>query len=176
MTVALCKEKGELRCMDSMVEVFKGQVSVCKKSGGKSTKIGFGEYLLHEGKIDLYDLELALNYQREWHIVLGVLAVQEKCLSGRQLRDVLDFQMEGGGRFGEVAMKMGFLNEENVDAILKIQGENHIKIGEVLVLSGSIRRADMESCLQHFHCVCMKKRKPICLKERSTLDLLERKT
>ncbi len=150
MTVALCGEKRKLRGMYNMVEVFKGRVLVYKKRGDKSTKIGFGEYLLYEGKIDLYDLELALNYQKEGHIVLGVLAVQEKYLSGRQLCDVLDFQMERGGRFGEVAMKMGFLNEENVDSLMKIQGEKHIKIGEVLVLFGSIRRADMESCLQYF--------------------------
>ncbi len=46
---------------------------------------------------------------------------------------------------------MGFINEEDVDAFLKMQGEKHIKVGEVLVLFGAISRADMESCLQRFH-------------------------
>ncbi len=151
MTVALCEEKRELGGMDNMVDAFEGQVSLCKENDGKSTKIGFGEYLLYEGKIDAYDLELALNYQEEGHVILGVLAVQEKYLSGRQLCDVLDFQRERGGLFGEIAVKMGFLNEEDVVVLLKMQGEKHIKIGEVLVLFGAISRADMESCLQYFH-------------------------
>ncbi len=41
MTVALCEEKRKLRGMDNMVEVFKGRVSVYKKSGDKNTKIEF---------------------------------------------------------------------------------------------------------------------------------------
>ncbi len=58
---------------------------------------------------------------------------------------------ERGGLFGEIAIKMGFINEEDVDALLKMQGEKHIKIGKILVLSGAISRADMESSLQHFY-------------------------
>jgi len=150
MTVALCETENELRELDNMMDVFAGQVSICKEYGVKGTEIGFGEFLLYEGKRDAYELENALNYQKEGHVVLGVLAVQEKYLSDRQLCDVLDRQRERGGLFGEIAIEMGFINEEGVDTLLKMQGEKHIKIGEVLVLFGAISRDDMELCLQYF--------------------------
>ena len=151
MNVALCETENKLRDMDSMTETFAWQVSICKEYGGKGTGIGFGEYLLYEGKIDVYELANALNYQKEGHVVLGVLAVQEKHLSYRQLCDVLDRQKERGGLFGEIAIELGFLNEDGVDALLKMQSEEHLKIGEVLVLFGAISRDDMELCLQDFH-------------------------
>nr|MBC8554907.1 hypothetical protein [Candidatus Brocadiales bacterium] len=52
---------------------------------------------------------------------------------------------------GEIAIELGFINEDGVDALLKMQGEKHIRIGEVLVLFGAISRDDMESRLNDFH-------------------------
>ena len=63
----------------------------------------------------------------------------------------MDSQRERGGLFGEIAIELGYLNEDDVDALLDMQGEKHIKIGEVLVLFGAISREDMESRLQTFH-------------------------
>jgi hypothetical protein len=151
MTVALCETENELRDMDSMIDTFTGQVSICKEYGGKGTGIGFGEFLLYEGKVAVYELNIALRYQKEEHVALGVLAVQEKYLNELQLCDVLDRQRERGGLFGEIAIELGFLNEDDVDALLNMQDEKHIKIGEVLVLFGAISRVDMESRLQTFH-------------------------
>ncbi len=156
MAVELCETENELRNMDNMMDISAGLVSICKEYGGKGTGIGFGEYLLYEGKIEAYELVNALNYQKEGHVHLGVLAVQEEYLNGWQLCDVLDYQRERGGLFGEIAIKMGFINEEDVDDLLKMQDEKHIKIGEVLVLFGAIGRADMESCLQYFMRQCVK--------------------
>jgi hypothetical protein len=151
MNAALCDIENELRDIDNMLDVFAGQVSICKEYGSKGTGIGFGEFLLYEGKIDAYELENALHYQNLEHVALGVLAVQEKLLNEQQLCDVMDCQRARGGLLGEIAIELGFLNEEDVDALLKMQGDTHIKIGEVLVLFGAISRNDMESRLQDFH-------------------------
>ncbi|MBC8554962.1 MAG: hypothetical protein H8D23_35565, partial [Candidatus Brocadiales bacterium] len=132
MVVALCETENKLRDMDKMKDVFAGQISICKEHGGKETGIGFGEYLVYEGKIDAYELESAIHYQNVEHVVLGVLALQEEHLNERQLCDVLDYQRERGGLFGEIAIELGFINEDGVDALLKKQGEKHIRIGEVL--------------------------------------------
>ena len=151
MTVALCETDNELRDVDSIADIFTGQEPICKEYGGKGTGIGFGEYLLYEGKIDAYELDIALRYQREEHVALGVLAVQEKHLNELQLCNVLDRQRERGGLFGEIAIELGYLNEDDVSTLLDMQGEKHIKIGEVLVLFGAISREDMELRLQTFH-------------------------
>ncbi len=69
MTVALCEERNELRYMDNMINVFVEQITICKEYDGKDTGIGFGEFLLYEGKIDTYELESALHYQKEGDVI-----------------------------------------------------------------------------------------------------------
>ncbi len=151
MTVALCETKSEFRNMDNMFDGVTEQVSICKENGDKGTGIGFGEFLLYEGKIDAYELERSLHYQNVEHVVLGVLAIQEKYLNNLQLCDILDYQRLTGGLFGEIAIEMGLINKEDVDTLLKMQSEKHIRLGEVLVLFGAISREDMESELKSFH-------------------------
>ncbi len=151
MTVALCEESNELIYMDNMINAFVEQVSICKEYDGKDTGIGFGEFLLYEDKIDAYELESALQYQKVEHIALGVLALQKKYLTERQLCIILNSQSRRGGLFGEIAIELDFIKRDDVGVLLKMQGEKHIRIGEVLVLFGAIRRDHMESCLQSFH-------------------------
>jgi hypothetical protein len=149
-SVALYEERNELRNMDSMINVFAEQISICKEYDCKDAGVGFGEFLLYEGKIDAYELDSALHYQKVEHVALGVLAVQEKYLTEQQLRIILKSQRGRGGLFGEIAIELNFIKRDDVGALLKMQGEKHIRIGEVLVLFGAIIRDDMESCLQRF--------------------------
>ena len=150
VTIELCEIENELRDVDNMVDLFAEQVSICKEHSEENTGIGFGEFLLYEEKIDKYELENALRYQRVEHIALGVLAIQEKYLNARQLCDVMDYQRANGGLFGEIAIELSYLKEEDVDNLLIMQSEKHIKIGEILVLLGAISREDMELYLQYF--------------------------
>ena len=140
---------------DDMADTFAEQVSICKEHSEENTGIGFGEFLLYEEKIDEYELENALRYQRVEHIALGVLAIQEKYLNARQLCDVMDYQRANGGLFGEIAIELSYLKEEDVDTLLIMQSEKHIKIGEILVLLGAISREEMELCLQYFHALVL---------------------
>ena len=151
MAVKLCEAGNVYRDFDDMTDTFAEQLSICKEHSEEHTGIGFGEFLLYEEKIDGYELENALRYQRVEHITVGVLAIQEKYLNARQLCDVLDYQRENGGLFGEIAIEMGYLKEEDVDTLLIMQSEKHIKIGEILVLFGAISREEMELYLQYFH-------------------------
>ncbi len=151
MDIELCKTKSEIRDTDGMYDGATGPVSICQEYDGKSTGIGFGEFSLYEEKIDKYELLGALHYQKEGHVVLGVLEVQEGYLNNRQLCNILDYQREEGGLFGEIAIEFGSLNKNDVDVILSMQKEKHIRIGEILVLYGAISREDMESGLKRFH-------------------------
>ncbi len=151
MNTVFCETENELRNKEITTDLFARQLSICKEHGEKDTGIGFGEFLLYEGKIDTYELENALCYQRVEHIALGVLAVQEKYLSERQLCNILDFQRERGGLFGEIAIELELLKDDSVKELLNMQESKHIRIGEVLVMFGAINREDMESYLQFFH-------------------------
>ena len=153
MTTALRETKydTELRHENDTFDILTGRIAICKDYGDKKNKIAFGEYLLYEGKIDAYELELALNFQKQRHLTIGVLAVQENFLDDRQLCVVLDYQrLRGKGLFGEIAMELGFLGKDDVDTLLEMQDESHIRIGEILILLGAITREDMEEVLNEF--------------------------
>ena len=125
-------------------------VELCGTKSGKVARKRFGEFLLHEGEIDEYNLERALRYQRVEHVALGVLAVQEKYLNERQLCDIKGYQRERGGLFGEIAIKLGLLKDDCVNTLLEIQKRKNVRIGDLLVMFGAISREDMESQLQYF--------------------------
>ncbi len=153
MTTTLCETRHdqELRHENDTFDVLTGRVAICKDYGDKGNKIAFGEYLLYEGRIDAYELELALNFQKQKHLTIGVLAVQEGFLDDRQLCVVMDYQrLRGTGLFGELAVELGFLSQDDVDTLLEMQEESHIRIGEVLILLGAITREEMELALNEF--------------------------
>jgi hypothetical protein len=153
MTTALCETRHdyELRDENDTFDVLTGRIAICKDYSDKKDKIGFGEYLLYEGKIDAYELNMALDFQKQKHLTIGVLAVQEKFLDHRQLYVVLDCQrFRGKGFFGELAMELGFLSQVDVDTLLEMQDESHIRISEVLILLGAVTREDMEKALKEF--------------------------
>lgn len=153
MTTALCETRRDhkLRHENDTFDVLTGRVAICKDNGDKRNKIAFGEYLLYEGKIDAYELELALEFQKHGHVTIGVLAVQEGFLDDRQLCIILDYQrLRGTGLFGELAVELGFLEQDDIDTLLGMQEKSHIRIGEVLILLGAITRQDMEEALSEF--------------------------
>ena len=153
MTTALYETRHDHELIDEndTHDVLTGRIAICKDYSDKRDKIAFGEYLLYEGKIDAYELELALYFQKQKHITIGVLAVQEEFLNDRQLCVVLDYQrLRGKGLFGEIAIELGFLSKDDVDSILEMQKRKHIRIGEVLVLFGAVTREEMEEALEEF--------------------------
>jgi len=154
MTTALCETKQDYELSEEIetYDVLSGRVAICKDNGDKEAGLCFGEYLLYEGKIDAYELSVALDFQKQKHLIIGVLAVQEGFLNDRQLCAVLDYQrLSGKGLFGEIAIELGFLSKDNVDTLLEMQEESHIRIGEVLILLGAITRKDMEKTLNEFN-------------------------
>ncbi|MFQ5687341.1 MAG: hypothetical protein ACE5GV_11860 [Candidatus Scalindua sp.] len=149
MTTASCETRHEHE--NDTFDVLTGGVAICKDYSNERDKIAFGEYLLYEGKIDAYELELALNFQKQKHCTIGVLAVQEGFLDDRELCVVLDYQrLRGKGLFGEIAIELGYLSKDDVDTLLEMQEESHIRIGEILVLLGAVTRKDMEEALNEF--------------------------
>jgi hypothetical protein len=154
MTTVLYETKYDYELRDGIdtFDAVTRKVAICVDNGGKEAGIGFGEYLLYEGKVDEYELELALNFQKQKHVALGILAVQEKFLDNSQLCNVLDYQRFNGKRlFGEIAIELGFLSKDDVGTLLDVQKEKHVRIGEVLVLFGAVSREDMEETLKEFH-------------------------
>ncbi len=156
MTIALCETKQEYEELHEIetYDALTGRAAICEDNSAKEAGLCFGEYLLYDGKIDEYELSLSLDFQKQKHLTIGILAVQEGVLDDKQLCDILDCQrLRGNVLFGELAVELGFLSQDDVDTLLEMQDESHIKIGEVLILLGAITREDMEKELKEFHSV-----------------------
>lgn len=90
MSVALCEIKSEFSNMDNMFDDVTEQISICKEYDGTGTRIGFGEFLLYEGKIDVHDLESALHYQKkEKHIRIGEVLVLSEAIGRKDMETEL---------------------------------------------------------------------------------------
>ncbi len=86
MTVALYETKSEFSNMDNMFGDATEQISICKEYDGTGTGIGFGEFLLYEGRIDVHDLESALHYQKkEKYIRIGEVLVLSGAISRKDM-------------------------------------------------------------------------------------------
>jgi len=56
-----------------------------------------------------------------------------------------------GALFGDTAVELKFINENDINRLLLLQNEKHNLLGEILVLYGVISKNDMEEELKRFH-------------------------
>lgn len=113
----------------------------------------FGEFLIEKNIVREEDLLKALDAQRAQQIPLGQLAVKEGFLEPKQLFKILTAQREqgnGGGHLGMVAVDMGFMTLERMEALVKMQTETSELLGDILVEQGSLTRSALLLALKEF--------------------------
>ncbi len=110
----------------------------------------FGAYLLKKGKIKGSELANALKSQTDDFVVFGYKAISVGILSKDQVDAVMAFQREEGGFFGDIVVRLGFLNEGEIENRLGIIDRKRYLIGEKLVFYRAISREDMEAELKRF--------------------------
>ncbi len=93
----------------------------------------FGEFLVNKGIVEENAVLDALNFQRKEGIPVGKIALKEKMLTWKQIYQVLNAQFDTTKRFGEVAIELGFLVEEEVNRLLEIQKKLRLPLGKILV-------------------------------------------
>lgn len=113
----------------------------------------FGEFLIEKNIVREEDLLKALDAQRAQQIPLGQLAVKEGFLEPKQLFKILTAQREqgnGGGHLGMIAVNMGFMTLERMEALVKMQTETSELLGDILVEQGSLTRSELLLALKNF--------------------------
>jgi len=116
----------------------------------------FGEYLLKKGKIKKSELENALKFQTEDFFILEEMAINANVLNKEQVSTIMDHQRKQDGIFGDIgdiadiAVKLGFLNKDDVEKRLGIHHRECFLIGKKLVSYGAISKEDMEEELKQF--------------------------
>lgn len=96
---------------------------------------------------DLVPPQVARRLSEGWHSErepLGMIALAHGLLRPEQIDEILDVQRERPRLFGEIAVELGYLSQDRVNRLLKIQAFRvAVNLGEVLTLSGIISCEDM---------------------------------
>lgn len=103
----------------------------------------FVRHLAARGLIDAAAAERAAARSAEFREVAAAIALRHDLLAPEQMEEVLN-QLTPEAKFGQVARELGYLSNEQVDALSVIQDlQNVIEVGQALILDGSIKRADL---------------------------------
>ena len=74
---------------------------------------------------------------------IGMIAVGHGLLTAPQIDEILDAQRGCSERFGEIAIRMGFLTPHQVEVLVKVQEfRTAVAITEALTLAGVLRYDD----------------------------------
>jgi hypothetical protein len=116
----------------------------------------FGMYLVDNGVISCEEFFEAVKLQLHSRPQLGSLAIDSRRLSFRQVSRILREQCdEPNQMFGEIAVRLGYLNEEELSNLLTEQEARALPLAEVLIEHGFLTRPAVEYHFTEFR-RCMK--------------------
>lgn len=101
-----------------------------------------GRYLYYRGIIPFRTLLDALTWQRNGRVTIGAIAREWGWLSSADVETILASRLPG--RFGENAVRNGFLNPLQVNLLLMNQKARKRRIGQYFVVHNMISRHQME--------------------------------
>ncbi len=110
----------------------------------------FGSYLLNKKLISPDQLKDALDYQKNVHLKLGVLAVNSGFMNATEVEKVHGMQAKVDKKFGELAIEMGYLDEEKLQKLLSTQKTGHLLLGQALVDKGYMNLEQFEASLNGY--------------------------
>lgn len=93
----------------------------------------FGSYLLNKNLITAEQLKYSLDYQKNVHLKLGVLAVNSGFMTAENVNKVHSMQSRVDKKFGELAIELGFLDEEKLNILLNTQKSDYLLLGQALI-------------------------------------------
>ena len=109
-----------------------------------------GNYLVETGKITKDQLCEVITKQDSVRVKLGLIAVSEGMMTTREAEEVNLLQAVKDKRFGDIAIEEGYLNEEQVEKLLKKQGNAYLMFVQNLVDAELIAMDEMEWLLNDF--------------------------
>jgi hypothetical protein len=108
----------------------------------------FAMYLVDNGVISCEEFFEALKLQVNTRPQLGALAIETRRLTFRQVFSILRTQCdEPNTMFGELAVRLGYLTDQDVAQLLTEQASRALPIVEVLVENGFL---SAEATEQHY--------------------------
>ena len=110
----------------------------------------FGQYLLSKGVIDRDALIDAIERQRRSNLPLTELAVREGWLDERQADAILARYRTSEADLAELCEASGLLDRAQIEKLQAIQRSDWVRIGAALVAGGHLSRQQVEEHLEAF--------------------------
>ena len=110
----------------------------------------FGEYLVSRKLVTDEQLSKALELQRASMRPMGKFAKKLGYISRKDNVRVLLEHIKGNKRYGDLAVEMGFLTEEQVRDVLETQSREGVMLGKILVQEGALTRVELLHALKDF--------------------------
>jgi hypothetical protein len=110
----------------------------------------FGQFLTEQGAVNSDQIRAALKLMEEENRSLGTLAEAGGILTAEEAAKVNAQQRTCDVPFGELAVEMGLLSEEQVDYLLGFQEQTRLRIGQALVRQGSLPNKRLLKLLVQF--------------------------
>jgi len=112
----------------------------------------FGLYLVKNSVIDSDLFVVALEQQLASRPLLGSLAIETHKLSVKQVFEVLRTQFDTPGElFGQIAIKLGFLTDEELSSLIYLQSTRQKPIADILVDENLAPESDVLNYLAQYH-------------------------
>jgi hypothetical protein len=116
----------------------------------------FGEFLLGQGLVKEDDLICVLDEQQKNKMPLGQMAVQKGFMDSKSLFKVLTEQrkrVRDANDFGQIALEMGMLEKDQVEALVESQNTTNELVGNILVTKGLLSREQLVQMLREYDAV-----------------------
>ncbi|MBM4078710.1 MAG: hypothetical protein FJ278_03355 [Planctomycetes bacterium] len=110
----------------------------------------FMEYLKKRGKISAQDYSTSLEVALTLNLRLGSIAYYKRLLSRKDLVAIIDHQTKHNILFGETAMKLGLLNEKQLEELLIEQRVMSVSPYQIMVDRGIITEKDLNKEYNEF--------------------------
>ena len=112
--------------------------------------IYFGKYLQDIGVISTEIYEKLIEKCRNERIELGVIAVNEGMMIDAQADEVNFLQTMQDMKFGDVAVSMNYLSREQLDALLRKQGNGYLRFVQLLMDEKILTLDEIQEHLNNF--------------------------
>ena len=110
----------------------------------------FGNYLLENQKITAEQYESCMNYIKANRVKLGLIAESEGLLTSSQVMELNYLQVQSDERFGDLAVKKGYLTESDVNYLLGLQSNPYLLFVQALDENGCLSHDEIDYNLTAF--------------------------
>ncbi|MCR5797764.1 MAG: chemotaxis protein CheX, partial [Eubacterium sp.] len=102
------------------------------------------------GKISADQFQTCMEYMRSNRVKLGLIAESEGILTRQQADELNRLQMQTDKRFGDLAIEKGYLTDNDISRLLKLQGNPYLIFIQALEENDFIKRSDLDDLIADF--------------------------